>query len=75
MTEPRLKSSKNPQIRTTISVIVGSQTPLLQKPVLHGVPSGSISSGCITKQDVFRFCGNKYKIENVTLSNDDLITI
>ncbi len=38
ITEFRLKSSKNPQIRTTISVIVGSQTPLLQKPVLHGVP-------------------------------------
>ena len=38
ITEFRLKSSKKPQIRTTISVIVGSQTPLLQKPVLQGVP-------------------------------------
>ena len=55
MTDPRLKSSKNPQILTTISVMVGSQTPLLQNPVLHGVPSGSISSGCITKQEVLRF--------------------
>jgi hypothetical protein len=55
MTVLRLKSSKNPHILTTISVIVGSQTPLLQNPVLHGVPSGSISSGCITKQDVFKF--------------------
>ena len=34
---------------------MGSQTPLLQKPVLQGVPSGSISSGCITKQEVFKF--------------------
>ena len=38
-----------------MSVIVGSQTPLLQKPVLQGVPSGSISSGCITKHEVFKF--------------------
>ena len=55
ITELRLKSSKKPQILTTISVIVGSQTPLLQNPVLQGVPSGSISSGCITKQEVFKF--------------------
>ena len=55
ITELRLKSSKKPQILTTMSVIVGSQTPLLQNPVLQGVPSGSISSGCITKQEVFKF--------------------
>ena len=55
MTELRLKSSKKPQILTTMSVMVGSHTPLLQKPVLQGVPSGSISSGCITKHDVLRF--------------------
>ena len=62
ITEPKLKSSKNPQIRTTMSVMVGSQTPLLQNPVLQGVPSGSISSGCITKQEVFKFCKIKYCI-------------
>lgn len=55
MTELRLKSSKKPQMRTTMSVIVGSHTPLLQKPVLQGVPSGSISSGCMTKHEVLRF--------------------
>ena len=55
ITELRLKSSKKPHILTTMSVIVGSQTPLLQNPVLQGVPSGSISSGCITKHEVFKF--------------------
>ena len=44
ITELILKSSKNPQIRTTISVMVGSQKPLLQNPVLQGVPSGSIGN-------------------------------
>lgn len=64
MTDPKLKSSKNPHILTTISVMVGSQTPLLQNPVLHGVPSGSISSGCITKQEVLRFWKRKYMVIN-----------
>ena len=69
MTELILKSSKKSQIRITISVIVGSQTPLLQKPVLQGVPSGNISSGCMTKHDVLRFIRQQRLQESVGVSH------